>query len=165
MNNPAVRSGFRIKDIPVAHPPKHKEHIPWVNGSPSIEDTGTGDILCYEAWGARWFFASEEWVRKSVKEFCENYEDMCKRAAEDPAHQYADVANFNDLYRELGISESTLGDAWGYSTSEDYAVDLEFNMEYVYPTENELADRFGCRIFVIEVKDPSCYPDFYYREY
>ena len=157
-----TRPGYKIEDILVAHPPKY---LPWLGKHPSIEDTGRGTTLCYEAWGGRLFYSDEGAVREAVDKFVEEYADMCRRTEEDPAHEYCDVMNFNDLYALLGILPTHLGDAWGYSSSEDYAVMLQFRVEMVYPTENDIADLFGCQVLIIEPYDTRTYPDYYYREY
>lgn len=156
------RPRIKIEDILVAHP---KKRLTWYGKHPSIEDTGRGDTLCYEAWGGRLFFSDEGAVREAVDKFVENYDEMCLRTKEDPAHEYYDVTNFNDLYSLLGILPTHMGDAWGYSSSDDYSQDLHFRVEMVYPTENEIADLFGCQVLIIEPIDQGSYPDFYYREY
>ena len=156
------KRGIKIEDILVAHP---KKNLPWYGKHPSIEDTGRGTTLCYEAWGGRLFYSDEGAVREAVNKFVEDYTEMCRRSAEDPAHEFYDVTNLNDLYSLLGILPTHLGDAWGYSSSEDYALDLDYRVEMVYPTENEIADLFGCQVLIIEPYNPNSYPDFYYREY
>ena len=152
----------KIEDVLVAHP---KKRLPWYGKHPSIEDTGRGDTLCYEAWGGRLFFSDEGAVREAVDKFCENYREMCELVRSDPTHETLDIMNFNDLYSLLGIVPSPFGDVWGYSTSEDYAVNLDFDVDYILPTENEVADAFGCKILRIEPSVSACYPDYYDREY
>lgn len=156
------RPRIKIEDILVAHP---KKRLMWLGKKPSIEDTGRGDTLCCEKWGCRFFYSDEGAVREAVDKFVDDYIEKCQRALDDPAGEYSDVTNFNELYSLLGILPSPLGDSWGYSTSEGYTVNLDFKVDYVYPTEDEIADAFGCQILMIEPYDTNCYPDFYYREY
>lgn len=158
-----VKRRTKIEDIIVAYP---KKKLNWLrNKHPSIEDTGRGTTLCYEAWGGRLFFSDEGAVREAVDKFVEDYAEYCRRSEEDPAQIYVEVVNFNDLYALLGILPTHLGDAWGYNSSPDYARDLVFRVEMVYPTENEIADIFGCQVLIIEPYDDNTYPDYYYREY
>lgn len=161
MNEAYQMRGRKIEDIMAAHP---QRRLQWCSGHPSIEDTGRGDTLCYEAWGGRLFYSDPEAVKEAVDKWIEDYNEMCRKSEEDPANAFMDVTNFNDLYSLLGILPTHLGDAWGYNSSIDYARDLIFRVEMIYPTENEIADLFGCQILVIEPYDDSSYPDYYYRE-
>lgn len=157
-----VKRRTKIEDILVAYP---KKTLPWLrNKHPSIEDTGRGTTLCYEAWGGRLFYSDEGAVREAVDKFVEDYTENCRRSEEDPAQTYVEVTNFNDLYALFGILPTHLGDAWGYNSSPDFARDLVFRVEMVYPTENEIADIFGCQVLIIEPYDDNTYPDYYYRE-
>ena len=65
-----VKRRTKIEDIIVAYP---KKKLNWLrNKHPSIEDTGRGTTLCYEAWGGRLFFSDEGAVREAVDKFVED---------------------------------------------------------------------------------------------
>lgn len=155
------RLGRRIEELVAVRP---RRRLEWCGSHPSIEDTGLGDTLCYEAWGGRLFYSDPGAVQEAVDKWIEDYNEMCRKTEEDPANVMIDVTNFNDLYSLLHILPTHLGDAWGYSSSLDYARDLVFRVEMVYPTENEIADLFGCQVLIIEPCSDDSYPDYYYRE-
>ena len=159
--NNASRPGYKIEDILVAHPPRY---IPWMNRHPSIEDTGRGTTLCFESWGSRFFYSDEGAVHESINKFCEDYRRECELARNDPTTAHIDVFNFNDLYVLLGIVPTPFGDAWGYNTCPDYARDVRFRVYTAYPTQNKIADLFGCQILIIEPEEELSYPDYYDRE-
>lgn len=159
MNNQMKR--IKIEDILVAHP---KKHLSWLNKHPSIEDTGRGDTLCCEKWGGRLFYSDKGAVQEAVDKFVEDYLTDCQRAKDDPALEYGEVHNFNELYSLLGILPTPFGEVWGYNTNSDYARDIHFIVKMVNPTEDEIADALGCRILVIEPEEDLYYPDYYDRE-
>jgi len=161
MNEQTVKRGRKIEEVLAAHP---KRRLQWCNRHPSIEDTGLGDTLCYEAWGGRLFYSDPKAVEEAVEKWIEDYNEMCRKSAEDSANAFDDVTNFNELYSLLGILPTHLGDAWGYNSSVDYARDLDFRVEMVYPNENDIADLFGCQLLVIEPRDDGSYPDYYYLD-
>lgn len=152
---------FKISDLYIAQP---KKYFNWHGKLPSVEETGKGDLLCYEAWGGRLFRSDEGAVREAVDKFVDDYRMGRMRTEEDPAHVYMEVYNFNDLYYLLGILPTHFGDAFGYTTVEDYAQDITFRVEFIYPSENEIAEQFGEPILVIEPVDDESYPQYYYKE-
>lgn len=157
-----MKRQFKICDIPVAKP---RDSFFWNGKHPSIEDTGRGDLLCYETWGARLFLSSEDAVRAAVKSFIEEYQQACRNSEEDPAHVYVEVFNFNDLYDKLHILPSTFGDKWGYESDEDHAVHLKFSIYILHPDDHAIASRFGRDVLIIEPADDDSYPDYCNREY
>lgn len=159
MNN--SKHKIKIEDILVAHP---KKALKWHGKHPSIEDTGLGNTLCFEKWGGRFFFSDEGAVQEAVDKFVEDYTNACEMTENDPTGVNVEVFNFNDMYCLLHIVSTPFGAAWGYNTSRDYARPIEYKVHYVNPTEDEIANKFGCRILVIEPFDDDSYPDYYYRE-
>lgn len=154
---------IKINAIMVAHPPKN---FNWRGKLPTVEETGKGDLLCYEAYGGRLFRCSEEAVREAVEKFIDDYATGCLRSAEDPAHLYVEVYNWNDLYYLIGILPTHFGDAQGYSTDPDHAIDgIRMRIEMAYPSNHYIAEKFGEPVLIIEPEDEFSYPDFYYREY
>lgn len=85
---------------------------------PSVEYTGKGNLLCYDAYGGRWFRSSKEAVETAVSMFIEDYEN-------------GNVLNYNDFYALLGISQTDFGCQYGYSTSDSYHIDMKFHIEYL----------------------------------
>lgn len=80
------------------------------SAGPSVEETGRGDLLCYEAYSGRWFRSSELAVEKAVERlnsmFAEDQNYVC----------------LNDFYDELGIERTHFGHQWGWTPNEDYYV-------------------------------------------
>ena len=114
----------KIVEIPYCH---FNKALTWKDGEhPTIEETGHGNLLCYETYGGRLFRASEEWVQKAISTFVENYNRACRMFDEDPAHEYYEVFSFNDLYKLLNIIGSEFGDRFGYTNIEDYRQTLNF---------------------------------------
>lgn len=129
----------------------------------SVEETGRGNLLCYEAYGGRFFRSDEGAVREAVDKFVEDYVKSCQMQDEDPAHMMYEVYNFNDLYSLLGIMPTHFGDRWGYTNSEDYRVDLGFDINLVENLDEPFFDVIKEPILVIEPLSDS-YPMEYYRE-
>lgn len=69
------------------------------------EETGHGDLLCFEGYSGRWFRCSKEWVEKA-------FDDL------DNLIKGTEYACFNDLYRFLGIEETHFGYEYGWIDTE-----------------------------------------------
>lgn len=97
-----------------------KAHHPKISVTykPSIELTGKGDQLCYDAYGGRWFRSSCEAVGEAVEFFMDEYER-------------GNRLNYNDLYALLGISQTAFGYQYGYSPDESYRVDMNFTLAII----------------------------------
>lgn len=107
---------------------------------PAAEWTGKGDQLCLEGYFGRWFYSSEEEVKKAVTEF----------TAEFNEYEY-NSCPYNDLYSKLGIQETHIGWDFGYNNTEGgWHGEIEFKCEY--------ADIKGRRVYVIEPAGNSSYP-------
>ena len=157
-----LKRQLKIQEIMVAKPPKLFD---WHGKLPTIEETGKGDLLCYETWGGRLFRDGEESVRKGVDEFVSDYQAACERAAADPTGMSVEVMNFNDLYNKFGILPTALGDAWGYNSDPDRVQDVRFRVEMIYPSTNFIAEQFGEQMLIIEPYYEDSYPDYFYREF
>lgn len=127
----------------------------------AAEPTGKGDLLVIDGFFGRMFRSDEGCVRDELDEYCRQYNEICKRLEEDPAHEYYEVLNYNDLYGLHGIIPSVAGNLYGYTNSEDYSVDLKFDIEYI--TEGEWVDKFGEPYLYYQPKE-WCYPDPCYME-
>ena len=150
----------RIIDIPVGH---FQRIGPKKGKLQTVEETGLGNTLCYEAYGGRLFRSDEGAVREAVDKFIEDYVRSCQNLDEDPAHRYYEVYNFNDLYSLLGILPTHFGDRWGYTNSEDYRMSLGFDITYVDDLKDTYFEEIGEPVLVIEPYS-DCYPLEYYRE-
>ena len=158
------KRALKITDMFVAHPPKEIV-IGWNGKLPTVELTGHGDELCYLSWSGRLFRASEEWVRRCVDEFIEDYNNACRMSQADPSGMTFDIFSLNDLYEKFPILISTFGHAWGYNSDEDHAQNIKIDITRVYPSTHEIAARFGEPMIIIEPADDESYPDYYYNEY
>ncbi len=125
------------------------------------EPTGKGNLLVIDGFFGRMFRSDEGCVREENDEFIRQYNDICRRFDEDPAHQYFEVMNWNDLNMLHGIVPGLGQDGWGYTNSEDYRVELKFRYEYV--TEGEWVDKFG-EPYLIFWPCECCQPDPCYME-
>lgn len=158
---------IRILDMMVAHP---KGYDPGENDnlkfSPEItvEETGRGNLLCYEAYGGRLFRSDEGAVREAVEKFVADYKQACQMLDEDPAHVFFEVYNFNDLYMLLGICQTHFGDQWGYTNVEDWRVDdLDFDVYILEDTAGTMFEKFNEPVLIIE-PGVNSYPMECYRE-
>ena len=127
----------------------------------AAEPTGKGDLLIIDGFFGRMFRSDEGCVRDELNEFCRQYNEMCRQLDEDPAHQYFECMNWNDLYALHGVIPSIVGDQWGYSNSEDYRVEMDFQVSFV--TDNDWVEKFGEPYLYYEPYE-WCYPDPCYLE-
>ena len=116
---------------------------------PTVEMTGNGDLLCYEGHFGRWFRSSEEAVRKAISAYKEEYDNGA-------------CLSFNELYYKFGITPSQIGDEFGYTPSEDYRSEMEFDVTLL-PAEENFEDR-GEAVLVIETASRYSYPLDIYME-
>ena len=121
------------------------KHVPTKGGPPigkfmnrpSIEYTGSGDQLCYDGWGGRWFRASIEAVKEGIQFLRESYVD-------------GDCPNYNDLYKLWNMCQTELGAQFGWSSSEDYLCDMDFLVTLYQVGEHDYADKMGESVLIIE---------------
>lgn len=130
----------------------------------TLEDTGYGNLLCYESYGSRPFLSSEEEVRAGVKRFVDEYIRLCKQYDEEPKHDFCEVMNWNDLYAELHILPSTFGDEWGLSVGEDYRITPGFNIYMMTNTVGTYFQNMSDKVLFIDPLDQYCTPYKFYLE-
>ncbi len=116
---------------------------------PTIEITGNGNLLCYEGFFGRWFRSSEVCVREAIAKFVDLYEQ-------------GNYLNYNDLYSLFNIAVTHVGNEYGYSASEDYKCDLEFDITRIPADEN--FEGMNEEVLVIEPAGNYCYPFDCYME-
>lgn len=87
--------------------------LPPKNACETIEDTGNGDLLCFEAYTGRIFRSSEEAVIDAQDKLIEQYLD------EEDNGEFG-YASYNDFYYYLGIRQTQFGHEYGWANNEDY---------------------------------------------
>lgn len=70
------------------------------------EETGKGNLLCFDGYSGRWFRSNEDAVVKAIKTFS----DMVKAGG---------YVSWNDLFKLYGIEESHFGFQWGYPSYDE----------------------------------------------
>ena len=116
---------------------------------PTIEITGNGNLLCYEGFFGRWFRSSETCVREAVDKFMQLYAE-------------GNYINYNDLYSLLNIAITHAGNEYGYSQSEDYHCDMEFDIVRI--PEDENFEGMKEEVLVLEPAGRYSYPIDCYME-
>lgn len=94
------------------------------SAGPSVEDTGRGDLLCYEKEFGRWFRSSEAAVFGGLTKFKKDFEEYCP-------------LSFNDLYEYQGLARSTIGERYGYPEDQSYFGDESFQFDLQYFDEGK----------------------------
>ena len=126
-----IRPRIKIEDILVAHP---KKRLPWYGKHPSIEDTGRGNTLCYEAWGGRLFFSDEGAVREAVDKFIENYDEIIS-SGEYYTETKIEI-NGVEYGEDILVSVSSNGTLFGdQNPTFGTAIAREIDFEMRYPDE------------------------------
>ena len=105
-----------------------KEHYICKAG-PSVEETGRGDLLCYEGYSGRWFRSSEVAVQKAINELNDAFE----------AGEYLCL---NDFYERLGIETTHFGAQYGWAANSDY-YDGPIDIEATLCEHHELTNAYG----------------------
>lgn len=116
---------------------------------PTIEITGNGNLLCYEGFFGRWFRSSENCVREAMDKFMQLYAE-------------GNYINYNDLYSLLNIAVTHAGNEYGYSPSEDYRCDMEFDIVRI--PEDENFEGMHEEVLVLEPAGRYSYPIDCYME-
>lgn len=84
-----------------------KKAIPTKTAGPSVEETGRGDLLCYEGYSGRWFRSDEVAVNEGIKRFNSRWKS-------------GEYLGLNDLYHEFGIARTHFGNQYGWANHMDY---------------------------------------------
>ena len=87
--------------------------LPPKNACETIEETGNGNLLCFEAYTGRIFRSSEEAVLDAQNQLIEQYLD-------EEDHGEFGYASYNDLYYYLGIRQTQFGHEYGWVNNEDW---------------------------------------------
>lgn len=136
---------FKVK--PAKYVSKHcgTPKGPFAN-RPSVEYTGYGNQLFFDAWGGRFFRSNEDQVRHACDNFIQMYQDSCEEESKGGIGVWM---NYNHLYALLGIQTTDFGNAFGISPSEDYRMEIGFNIEELGPGTT-LYDQMREEVILVE---------------
>lgn len=148
-----------IKDLPVGH--VNISSVDWKEKALAAEPTGKGNLLCIDGFFGRMFRSCAECVDDELDEYVRMYNESCRRFDEDPAHECYEVQSWNDLYCLHGLIPSIAGDEWGYTNTEDYRVDMEFETKLI--EQGEYYELFGEKYYIYFPRD-YCVPSPCYKE-
>lgn len=84
------------------------------------EDTGNGDLLCFDAFGGRWFYSSEDAVNMALFELNDEFMNETIQISNNGDVIRGGYRCYNDLYQKWGISETHFGWIWGWAPNSDY---------------------------------------------
>lgn len=104
---------------------------------PSIEYTGRGDDLICFAWNCRYFRSSREDVQKQCEKFVSLITDE------------EDIGSIALLEEMFGIIPDDAGEAFGWSSSEDWPYPC-FTFEDCGPG-TQLYEQFGERVLMVSI--------------
>lgn len=96
---------------------------------PSVEETGRGDLLCYEGYSGRWFRSSEEAVKRAIAKLNEKFEN-------------GEYLSLNDFYELLGIETTHFGFQFGWAPNPDY-YDFPIDIQTTFCESYEIKDAYG----------------------
>lgn len=146
------------KELVAEFAPKEKEEEKTdVIGNPiakrrkfPAEPTGYGDTLFQDTWSGRFFRSDLFCVSDAIKKFNEAW-------VHD--HEYLSL---NDLYSRLGITETRLGNEFGWICDDDhFDTTKEIPFEIKRIGEEELLTDYrdvGEDVYVIDITNPDFYP-------
>lgn len=99
------------------------------------EETGNGDLLCYEGYSGRWFRSSKEAVEEAEEAYNLRFKD-------------GEYLSYNDFYELLGIEASHFGHQFGYPNPIEY-----YNNENGIEFENSIFydEEIGENVLYIDV--------------
>lgn len=121
--------------------------LPPKDGFCTIEETGEGDLLCFEAYTGRIFRSSKEAVTQAEDKLIEQYLD------EEDGGEFG-YASYNDFYHYLKIREDQFGHEYGWANNEDW---FERNEPIKFRNELVAADApgndFGEPVYMIMLED------------
>ena len=98
-----------------------KEYVPQaLEKYPSFEETGYGDLLCFEGYSGRWFRSSLSAVKDAINRFNDRWAE-------------GEYLSLNDFYHELGIADTHFGHEYGWANSSDWydvisPIDIQIEM-------------------------------------
>lgn len=78
----------------------------------SVEQTGNGDLLCYDHFTGRYFRSSEDAVREAICSWNDEREYGFEERNGDVRYEYDDGYSINDLYSYLDLERSQLNDMY-----------------------------------------------------
>lgn len=121
--------------------------LPPKNSCQTIEETGNGDLLCFEAYTGRIFRSSEEAVIDAENQLNEQYLD------EESDGEFG-YASYNDFYYYLNIRQTQFGHEYGWTNNEDWYTKnepIEFHNERI--SKDAPGNDFGEPVYLIMLED------------
>ena len=121
--------------------------LPPKNSCQTIEETGNGDLLCFEAYTGRIFRSSEEAVIDAENQLNEQYLD------EEDNGEFG-YASYNDFYYYLHIRQTQFGHEYGWTNNEDWYTKnepIEFHNERI--SKDAPGNDFGEPVYLIMLED------------
>ena len=117
---------------------------------PSIEYTGFGNDIVFDAWSGRYFYSCEDAVRRG----CEHVIDLYK------GDSYSDgqEVNYNDLYLAWNIETSDFGSINRWNPVRDDGRVPNFVYSWCGPGTS-LYDKFNERVLLVE-PDIESFPEY-----
>ena len=85
-----------------------------------IEETGYGNLLCFDGYSGRWFRSSKEEVEAGIQRLNDRFESGC-----------GEYLSLNDFYREMHIAETQFGWQYGWAANIEY-YDAPIDIETCY---------------------------------
>lgn len=89
------------------------------------EETGKGDLLCFEGYSGRWFRSSKQAVQEAMRELQKCIEEC-------------EYVSFNDLYDLLGLEKTHFGEEYGWinteydSCTESYGDPIRYEINVIF---------------------------------
>ncbi|MBO7450874.1 MAG: hypothetical protein J6U54_10950 [Clostridiales bacterium] len=121
--------------------------LPPKNICQTIEETGNGDLLCFEAYTGRIFRSSEEAVTDAQDKLIAQYLD------EEDNGEFG-YASYNDYYHYLNICQTQFGHEYGWVNNEDWYYGKEpigFHNELV--AADAPGNDFGEPVYLMMLED------------
>ena len=123
--------------VPIQSEPRHSIFF----NRPSFEYTGFGNTPCFCGYSGRWFYSSEEAVRRACKEVEEMFNGD---EIEGPQ-----MVNYNDLYLKWNIETTSFGAASKWDPSSRDSRRPNFVFSWCGPG-TQLYDKCGESVFLVE---------------
>lgn len=80
--------------------------------------SSSGDQLCFDSLSARYFHSNSEKIRRAVN-----------KVNDDMIRSYDGSATLNDLYYEIGLPETKLGEELGWENMKTGLIDIQFSVQ------------------------------------
>jgi hypothetical protein len=129
---------------------------PWKHQS--IEETGNGKDLCFDAWSGRLFRCDPRYIKKKLEEFNKERDEGMELPFSDHDENLPISSSYNDVYfTRIGLEPSMLCHMFGYPSSDDYYPHRRIPFEIKvckYESMDELRkEKYGEDLYVVTFPD------------